>query len=1591
MSGHTFISRPLKFQGYTALPTRQEDQSRISLFLPGHSQAQSAVVEVGREGDPAEKVQQFRLERSPDGHYWRVRPQDEQNDAFVVTNRYDADAGEGLRYRFLVADENGKLKPVQDALATTSSVPGFTQIMPIAAVNVDPKSGPMLDIFNDSVVAMFNARKLEDRTKTPDVFGERNHFNNFSRDLGKLTAWEDRKTLEHKYLNELLPWAVEEMGFTSFLWKPFIGADNIGSHGYWTTDGAQLNKTFGDKQVFKKVLDKSLGYGLDIYADAAFVNQGYNGIQVWSNLAYGKQSPFWQYFKYDEQPNVPGIFRLPDHAHAQKQSVGILPVITDPSLGNQRVINPKAFAIRVLNAPGSQDFDDKKPTFIETFDPRLENPDGTPKSKEQLKDVPPILYSYDSVVRLRFPVDAKEAQKKLGELKSLGAARENVAGPYGDNVAILQLPAHASGNPADAQTRAYLETVQEWDRLKLTTFNGDNSGYKWDGQLDVTKVDINNPNVENTIGQTMSYWTRFVRNRYIHQIGLGLQQAAGVQPIAENNIVQLVRDIATDSRTQEKNFRTEGKVFYSRFHNYANPKDQEHLLNIRHWLRDKYKEDTEFASASSDNRAQMLAARMVREYGIANVPLMDDNYPALFKSVLTNPELQRHLGWTDEVPADTPLEKISTPIAKVLSAPLRVVGITVLSPFEKVLSGKLKEAVSGLPQLHQEALNAPLVQSVVMNEFGEDLYIKLLTGKWPQEHQKDERGNLRDPQDYNKAVLNGLYSHMDPSILKADPIAGARMLRGFLKGELKKLDKEEIQQHLRMHLEEGGKVLTADAAEWSFAILQKEKLGMHWRLDASKDFLPMDDIRANPNHKQRSEMFHGNGVENLLYPLWERLLNLGGDAKGAKVKPYEGVREIFPKSNIIGELTDALWQDRTQGLRKLMTLFNGLPNYDFFIWAANRSLNGADQWGVGGGARAGLKYGLYSMAQTTPEMGSMSNISSNHDQPTTTYLGLLNPQLAYMDTMVNFVGPGEFRGNEIARLENLLPNSLYELRDKGTFQAERRLLADIGVKPESLSQTIAQFEAPKFMESGYYRKLAQAAPQVKTYFDQLNGETWDIPRDVRLKVVEGMIAPGNGLNPVQTLSEKDRQKVNALLEALFARHIGTSPTSPTQVPERSVTEMAKRPEMLQKLLTGSISAQQIDPANAKLDQALKAMAQGVDDPEAVRKTFILGAVLGDRVLEFSEVRAMRAVVNNLLEDPKVSKGFAPVLPGGAKSLESFKAAVYAGYNEAASQYGRHLGFQPLNTVLERTLDAAKATPQGKAIGLDQLNEAGQNQIVDAMYEVAMKPVLEKMRRMVALQVACPGVPTVYMADILGQVGGETLKNKFVQDRPVFNLQWLKENFLDPMGNRIQSDTFKPYLRDYAQSLASTLRLRQLYPSLDNGSMIKPPELARIDALEAARDQAGSPDERSRLEAEIKERAQAFEDKGVLPFIRDNGQEQTLMLVNTGKPNKPFAQRTTQGADGTPKTEDRYWNRVGEAGPLYHSIQADALVKDYTMDLQGLGIAPGTPYALIDPKTGKASKVFTVDKNGNLPLKGVTFSDYAVLVRQPQKAPLQANA
>jgi hypothetical protein len=783
------ISKPVVFQ-------KQDDYWEPSEPVP---EGVKVTYRIPIAGNPRLRVEKRSPDRSPetvplvrDGNDW--------------TFSTDEGAPEGTTYRLVHGLDC--LEVVQD-----SRHGAFNRVAE-QGTNAPQKSVVLADIFQDSILTKRRLQALEKQEREqrglPPLDWDQPHVpilsmaNHFTRHATGPGGGHEEG------LTELMP-ELQKAGFSGLVFKPFIGGDTLSSHGYGTVDQGVLNNSFQNKRAFRAFLGDSLKRGMKIFADGAFVNQGLNGVQMMSNMAYGFSSPYWRWMKYGDERKPGGPVTFPSLAH-NKFVFGVLPTAKDPETGFHTV-DYSRFDFRIINDPAAPagQYDDKRPTFIELFDPRLEHKDGSIIRKPETV----LLTGHDSVQKLRFPVSVDELKQKRASLKQ-GHEKE-----------------------------AFLE----WKRFRLDKGTSDDSGMKWDGQASVAMLNPKNPDVVNHLSDMVGYWSRMVMNTHVNTVTRALTEAR--QRLNTDDPAQLLQDI-----TQNNPFElspNSDKVLPA----IINREVEAITADEAKAVRDRVQPE-----CTSQETGAVFSKRLLHEIPMSVLPL-----PVLFKATLGYPGLQTALQSKYN-------SKLGKWIDRYILAPLSWIPLIgrafqgirdALFPptFEQRLGGTLGQIFQQLSPKTQEKLRYGNMQSQLADQLGERLYLSLLTGLSLNEVKAKESDS--------KALEDAFYKGMPGNILKADPHTAAKLLPRLMKERLDTLKPVEVAAQVEDSLGDLDPGLAALAQE----VVQRRELGLNWRIDAAKDVSEMNRIyeaqpAARPKMFQEEikfmEKFWGQLVKRMREP-----------------------------------------------------------------------------------------------------------------------------------------------------------------------------------------------------------------------------------------------------------------------------------------------------------------------------------------------------------------------------------------------------------------------------------------------------------------------------------------------------------------------------------------------------------------------------------------------------------------------------------------------------------------------------------------------------------------------------------------------------
>ncbi len=241
-------------------------------------------------------------------------------------------------------------------------------------------------------------------------------------------------------------------GFKYIISTPDIGADPTSPHKYWPNNQYQCTNMNDFKEFNFELFKNGKGY----VADGAFTSQSLQSPLVAHVLKWGDKSPFYNMLKMEDGINL-----------------GIIPE-------NEEAFNHTG--VKIINAPNSEHYDKKKPVLMQFYDDRT-------TSEKQIEDTVHTIDKYDipnpedhyDIVSYQdlvhpfyFEIPDDEIDKKLALFEK------------NENHLLLK-------DLSDEE----LDTLLNVGHGNIVNRYNASSATYWDGNVDIIKMNLSNPNKSN--------------------------------------------------------------------------------------------------------------------------------------------------------------------------------------------------------------------------------------------------------------------------------------------------------------------------------------------------------------------------------------------------------------------------------------------------------------------------------------------------------------------------------------------------------------------------------------------------------------------------------------------------------------------------------------------------------------------------------------------------------------------------------------------------------------------------------------------------------------------------------------------------------------------------------------------------------------------------------------------------------------------------------------------------------------------------------------------------------------------------------------
>lgn len=419
----------------------------------------------------------------------------------------------GYRFKFTPKKEGEKPFYYNDAGLLTQNADNngkFNVI--IKSTGGISKGGPMYHIFPDSYNPSDKAKK---------DFKSRTHFNvaggNIQGIISKLKE------------GELDPYKL-------IISTPLFGKDEVSSHGYWPVNHFQISSLKGGLEDFKQLNVELFKEGKQFVADGAFTSQGFQSPFLQHALKWGKSSPYYNWFKFD----------LTSDEINPKIKLGVIPDVMDPLDKSKSKKSLSNFKYRLVNAPGDNNHNSAKPTYIQFYDKRLvteeqmKRADGANEiiakyEKHNTEDLYDIYSHQGSILPYSFEINPND-KSKMKELKE-----------------------YRSKTLADIPD---VENLFEFENFVIGKKSQSGGANFWAGQLDLVKMNLSNPKYDredknaigslqakNSLYDVATYWTKTTHDALMMELVKNPNEIAKVAKkngIEDKTLEKIKANINTD-------------------------------------------------------------------------------------------------------------------------------------------------------------------------------------------------------------------------------------------------------------------------------------------------------------------------------------------------------------------------------------------------------------------------------------------------------------------------------------------------------------------------------------------------------------------------------------------------------------------------------------------------------------------------------------------------------------------------------------------------------------------------------------------------------------------------------------------------------------------------------------------------------------------------------------------------------------------------------------------------------------------------------------------------------------------------------------
>lgn len=610
---------------------------------------------------------------------------------------------------------------------------------------------------------------------------------------------------------------IKKTGYSRVLLTPIFTDDSLSSHGYWIKNPYQMVQSAGNINNYETLVGKMFKSGINLVADGAFVNEGLEGLHFKDVLKNGKDSPYYEWFRFsgiESGPLSMGVFSKNQKFIAHK-------VVNSPYIYKQASDGTIKQEVNTL-------YERTKPTYVQIYDKRLVSPEQAKDTTKRIKAYDKLnanhLYEInthdDTVIPYSFEIKPETYTKNINDLNKMNEQRKH------DKKEQIPL-----GSPLAARILTKSDSFQLEDKFegKFET---------WDANTDIAKLNYMASNADVKSLKNLPIAERNKRLEKLRQRNIEAQDFAisaakyWTRKTEDAILITGAQEIGKIDNNPDKIFKKISDLVDEN----ELPKSLKHDITptmIENALNDIY--PLKRAHKTSDRNDLLLS-------GMMDLPLESIEFGDDVSAVLGYPQISKRASKPSEIGVSKYLldkdsktevrpeyKDVYAKMQGIYQVDLEKIGNEIITDINKQLGSSNKLFVDK---------NATKFGRYVLPIIAQDIAkFAIIKSLYPEAEVNTKDGVIS--YDY-KDLKN--YSLKDIGIKTSDPEKQAEELVSHIKLGLKEIsnkDKSKIADALF------DKIKNTNATSFmvSELIADRTQSGLDWRIDATKDIADTDSLK----------------------------------------------------------------------------------------------------------------------------------------------------------------------------------------------------------------------------------------------------------------------------------------------------------------------------------------------------------------------------------------------------------------------------------------------------------------------------------------------------------------------------------------------------------------------------------------------------------------------------------------------------------------------------------------------------------------------------------------------------------------------------